>query len=113
MPPISSTAKLIYDAGMHNGDDTAHYLHQGNRVVAIEADPSLVNDAIRRFSGTLETGQLVILKVALVDQNGGMDFWINDDDSHFNSLNQDAVTQKGVRSHVTQVETRHDRLYRR
>lgn len=104
--PATRPAKLIYDIGMHNGDDSAYYLHQGHRVVAVEADPSLVNEAIRRFSRPLETGQFIILNVALADHNGRMDFWINDDDNHFNSLDQNAATRKGVRSHVTQVETR-------
>lgn len=31
---------LVYDVGMHNGDDTAFYVSQGYRVVAIEADPA-------------------------------------------------------------------------
>ena len=29
--------ELIYDVGMHNGDDTAYYLHRGFRVIAVEA----------------------------------------------------------------------------
>ena len=32
---------LIYDVGMHNGSDTAYYLHKGFRVLAIEANPVL------------------------------------------------------------------------
>ena len=34
--------RLIYDVGMHNGDDTAYYLRRGFRVVAIEPNPALV-----------------------------------------------------------------------
>lgn len=33
---------LVIDVGMHNGDDTAYYLHRGYRVVAIEANPAWV-----------------------------------------------------------------------
>ena len=33
---------LIYDVGMHNGDDTAYYLHKGFRVIAIDANPAMV-----------------------------------------------------------------------
>ena len=36
------TADLIYDVGMHNGADTAFYLAKGFRVVAVEANPELV-----------------------------------------------------------------------
>ena len=31
-------ADLIYDVGMHRGEDTAFYLRKGFRVVAVEAD---------------------------------------------------------------------------
>jgi hypothetical protein len=33
---------LIYDVGMNDGNDTAYYLSRGFRVVAIEANPVLV-----------------------------------------------------------------------
>ena len=35
--------ELIYDVGMNTGDDTAYYLNRGYRVVAIEANPDLVD----------------------------------------------------------------------
>jgi hypothetical protein len=44
-----SNRNLVYDVGMNNGDDTAHYLECGYRVVAIEADPLLVRNARQRF----------------------------------------------------------------
>jgi hypothetical protein len=31
--------ELIFDIGKNNGDDTAHYLSNGYRVVTVEADP--------------------------------------------------------------------------
>ena len=40
---------LVYDVGMNNGDDTAYYLHLGYRVVAIDADPTLIERAKLRF----------------------------------------------------------------
>jgi predicted RNA methylase len=41
---------LVYDVGLHNGDDTAFYLHQGFRVIAIDADPRAAAAAKQRFS---------------------------------------------------------------
>jgi hypothetical protein len=35
-------APLIYDVGMCDGADTAFYLAKGFRVIAIEANPTLV-----------------------------------------------------------------------
>ena len=34
--PAIMAGDLIIDVGAHNGDDTAFYLHEGYRVVAIE-----------------------------------------------------------------------------
>ena len=33
--------KLVYDVGVHRGDDTAYYLHKGFRVVGVEANPAM------------------------------------------------------------------------
>src|SRR6266487_2691817 len=44
---------LIYDVGMNNGDDTAYYLHQGFRVIAIDADPRSLEAAKHRFPNEL------------------------------------------------------------
>src|SRR5208337_928274 len=67
---------LIYDVGMHHGDDTAFYLHQGFRVLAIEADPQLVEAAIRRFRSKLSSGRLTILNVGVAETAGTGTFWI-------------------------------------
>ena len=37
--------RLIFDIGMHHGQDTAYYLSLGNRVVAVDADPTLIDRA--------------------------------------------------------------------
>jgi FkbM family methyltransferase len=106
MPATRPIAKLIYDIGLYNGDDTAYYLHHGNRVVAIEADPSWVNEAVRRFSRPLETGQLTILNVAIAEQDGYMDFWINEDNRGLNSFDRAMATREGAHAHLIRVETR-------
>ena len=37
---------LIFDFGFHNGDDSDFYLRKGYNIVAIEANPELVNKGI-------------------------------------------------------------------
>ena len=49
-------ADLIYDVGMNDGDDTAYYLHEGYRVVAVEVDPTLIEQARERFAGPIREG---------------------------------------------------------
>ena len=41
---------LIYDLGLHTGQDTEFYLKKGFNVVAIEANPLLVTEAEARFA---------------------------------------------------------------
>ena len=59
---------LIYDLGLHKGEDTDFYLAKGFRVIAFEADPDLVQACREKFSAELESGQLTIVEGAIVDQ---------------------------------------------
>jgi hypothetical protein len=52
---------LVYDVGMNNGDDTAYYLSLGFRVVAIDANPELVEQAKSRFANEIASQRLIIL----------------------------------------------------
>ena len=67
---------LVYDVGMHNGDDTAYYLHKGCRVVAIEANPQLIPPAEQRFAAALAAGRLEILNVAIAATAGEAELFV-------------------------------------
>jgi len=72
---------LIYDVGAHNGDDTAWYLQQGYRVVAVEANPLLVKELEKKFSPAIETGKLKVVNVAVTEKDGEtIPFFISRDD---------------------------------
>src|SRR5579871_6024138 len=58
---------LVFDVGMHRGEDTAYYLHKGYRVVAFEANPSLIEHARIRFREELESGRLTIVPGAITE----------------------------------------------
>ncbi|MBP8235738.1 MAG: FkbM family methyltransferase [Rhizorhabdus sp.] len=58
---------LIYDVGMHKGEDTEYYLAKGFRVVAFEANPALIAAARQRFAAELADGRLVIVEGAISD----------------------------------------------
>lgn len=45
----SAQPDLIFDIGMHNGDDSDYYLKKGFRVIAIEANPTLCALGAARF----------------------------------------------------------------
>ena len=62
---------LIYDVGLHLGEDTDFYLKKGFRVVAFEADPDLVESCKQRFSRELGDGSLAIVEGAIIPDPGG------------------------------------------
>jgi FkbM family methyltransferase len=64
---------LIYDLGLHKGEDTDFYLAKGFRVVAIEADPDLISHCKERFEAQLATGQLTIVEGAIVEDPDAVD----------------------------------------
>lgn len=60
---------LIIDVGMHRGEDTEFYLHQGYKVVAIDADPNLIKAANEKYRTEISEGRLSLVHCAISDQN--------------------------------------------
>lgn len=58
---------LIYDVGMHKGEDSAFYLALGYRVVAFEAHPELAAGCRSRFANEIAAGRLTIIEGAIKD----------------------------------------------
>ena len=58
---------LVYDVGMHRGEDTEFYLKKGFRVVAFEADPDLARYCRERFKEYIANRQLTIIEGAIID----------------------------------------------
>lgn len=95
---------LIYDVGMHNGDDTAHYLSKGFRVIAVEADPALVERARERFAEPIRRGQLQVLNVAIGPNEEPAKFWICDEKSEWNSFDFGIASRHGMPCHSIIVQ---------
>ena len=45
---------LIFDVGMHKGEDTDFYLNKGFYIVGFEADPELIVFCKNRFKNEIE-----------------------------------------------------------
>lgn len=58
---------LIYDVGMHKGEDTDYYLRKGFRVVGFEADPDLAAYCRDRFSLEIGDGRLTVVEGAITE----------------------------------------------
>jgi FkbM family methyltransferase len=96
--------KLIYDVGMHNGDDTIGYLKRGYKVVAIEADPVQANSAREKFKEYINTGQLSILNVGVAAEEGEFDFYINEVRAEWNSFDLTIASRDGLPWHTIKVK---------
>lgn len=68
-------SNLVFDVGMHNGDDTAFYVKRGYRVVAIEADPAQAATARSRFAAQIAAGTVTVVEAAIGEKAGHVSFW--------------------------------------
>ena len=59
---------LVYDIGMHKGEDTEFYLRKGFRVVAFEADPDLVQLCTNRLKEFIDRNRLTIVAGAIINR---------------------------------------------
>ena len=58
---------LIYDVGMHRGQDTDFYLKKGFRVIGFEANPENAAFCRERFAAAIESGDLIIVEGAITE----------------------------------------------
>jgi FkbM family methyltransferase len=77
---------LIYDVGMHNGDDTDYYLRKGASVVGIEANPVLIEQLKQRFSIEIASGRLNLLGVGVGYDEGKFPFYVAPNNAPQSSL---------------------------
>ena len=61
---------LIFDIGMYDGSDTKYYLSEGYKVVAVEANPDLIERARESFKEELSSSQLVLINAAICNDSG-------------------------------------------
>lgn len=92
---------LIFDLGMHRGEDTALYLAKGYRVVAVEADPDLAAAARAKFSDAIANGRLVIVDKAISTAPGRVMLHRNAR-SVWNTLDASWAARNELRGHHSQ-----------
>jgi FkbM family methyltransferase len=77
-PDLMLNKNLIFDIGMHIGQDTRFYLEKGFRVVAVEANPVLAEEASNLFREYIEDGQLVIVGKGISgSESSSIPFYVN------------------------------------
>lgn len=70
-------SNLIFDLGLHKGEDAEFYLKKGYRVIGIEAMKSLCDEVAKGLDEYVESGQLTILNVAITEKSGPIPFYVN------------------------------------
>lgn len=83
--------RLIYDVGMHDGEDTAFYLERGYRVVGVEANPVMVSRLREKFAGEIHGGRLILVDRAIARQPGQVRFAVNRTMSVWGSLDPEFI----------------------
>jgi FkbM family methyltransferase len=80
--------KIIYDFGAHDGTDISYYLLKAERVIAVEANPELVDLLRNRFSAEIAQGKLVVQHCALSlhDDSNPIDFYVHRHSSVFSQI---------------------------
>ena len=71
MDPTKKHEDLVYDVGMHLGEDADYYLKKGFRVIGFEANPKLVAKSRSRFADAIRDKRLTIVEGAITDKPAG------------------------------------------
>jgi FkbM family methyltransferase len=81
---------LIFDIGLHKGEDTDFYLKKGFKVVAFEADPDLIAICKARFQEPITRKRLRIVEGAIAPEAAGprIAFYKNLQKSEWGTINQ-------------------------
>lgn len=99
---------LIYDIGMHRGEDTAFYLKKGFDVVAVEANEELCRECARNFAEHISSGRLTIINKAIAEHNGTIKFYVNEQLSVWGTANPEWEKRnrlRGAASREVEVES--------
>lgn len=102
---------LVYDIGLHVGNDAARYLDEGYRVIAIEANPMLVEQCKNRFAVQLRNGLLRILHIGISDVEGVLPFYVNPRNTEWSAFDKDVAFRDGDGAVVNVPTLRLERIF--
>jgi FkbM family methyltransferase len=104
--PLMVHSDLVYDIGAHHGNDTAWYLANGYRVVAVEANPLLAKDLEKTFSDAIKAGNLTVLNVAVAaNDNETIPFFISQDNWRSSAIKSFAEREVAIEQTVELTTT--------
>jgi FkbM family methyltransferase len=96
---------LIFDFGMHRGEDSEFYLKKGFQVVAVDANPQLCEEVGKRLEAQVKSGQLTIVNKAVSDKPGSIKFYLNSRHSIWGTASPDwAERNSRIGAYSTEIE---------
>lgn len=107
--PTFKKPNLIYDVGLHHGQDTDFYLKKGFEVVAFEANPENAALCREKFADALAAGRLTLVEGAIVENpmQKQVRFYRNRDHSLWGSTSEDWAYRNevmGTSNEIIEVE---------
>lgn len=93
--------RKVFDIGMYDGADTAYYLAGGHQVVAVEANPDLIEDAKRRFKAEIASGQLTCVHAAISSDGKAVALHLPGQDLGSSSIFNERIAHKRPLGTVT------------
>jgi len=88
-------SNLIYDIGFHVGQDTDFYLRKGFRVLAVDANPLLIEEGRVKFLDVIEAGAFILINIGVGGVDGKLPFYINTKLSEWSSFDSKIGTGRG------------------
>jgi FkbM family methyltransferase len=86
---------LIFDIGFHIGQDTDFYLKKGFWVVAVDANPQLIEEGKKKFVDYIKAGRLILLNVGIGKGEEVLPFYVNEELSEWSSFDKQIGTTRG------------------
>jgi FkbM family methyltransferase len=87
---------LVFDIGLHNGDDSAYYLELGYRVVGVEANPLLASQCALRFENEIRQGRMKVINAGVLKDPGEFIFYRNLRDDVWSSFHPERGKKGGA-----------------
>lgn len=100
---------LVMDLGMHDGRDTAFYLAQGYRVVAVDADPVHIDAARTRFADAIACGDLTLECCGLALDDGAQTFY-RSANTEWSSFDEGRASRENTATEAVVVPVRNPRF---
>jgi len=95
--------QLIFDIGFHKGEDTAHYLSKGYKVIAVDANPLLCREGAKLFEKEIKAGRLELLNIGIGEKDEPLDFYVNGQSTEWSSFVKEIGTRGSKGFEVVKV----------